>query len=251
MKMTEEEWLACEDPERMVKLVRGRSSNRKLRLFACACARLLWRWFEHPRCRDAVEVAERYADGAATQRERASACSAAKAVARQVTWQSPREWQAEAGRLHSLRAAACGVTHSNIEGSVVDVIRTTLSAYYFAAAEDARRSGLPLVDPERVREVNLRVLAALSRRLRDVVGNPFRPASLEAAWLTADVVALAQAAYEERRLPEGTLDATGLAVLADALEEAGCAEDAILGHLRRPGPHVRGCFVIDLLLGRE
>jgi hypothetical protein len=62
---------------------------------------------------------------------------------------------------------------------------------------------------------------------------------------------LARAAYNDRHLPAGTLDATRLAVLADALEEAGCDSADILGHLRGSGPHVRGCWVIDLLLRKE
>jgi hypothetical protein len=61
---------------------------------------------------------------------------------------------------------------------------------------------------------------------------------------------LAQAAYEERRLPEGILDPTLLAVLADALEEAGCTDNDILSHCRGPGPHVRGCWALDLLLAK-
>jgi hypothetical protein len=90
--------------------------------------------------------------------------------------------------------------------------------------------------------------------LRDVVGNPFRPAAVNPAWLSWNggaVRRLAQAAYVERNLPAGELDPARLAVLADALEEAGCADPEILAHLRGPGPHVRGCWVIDLLLGKQ
>jgi hypothetical protein len=61
---------------------------------------------------------------------------------------------------------------------------------------------------------------------------------------------LAQAAYDDRRLPSGVLDPARLTVLADALEDAGCADAAILAHCRRPGEHVRGCWVVDLLLGK-
>ena len=61
----------------------------------------------------------------------------------------------------------------------------------------------------------------------------------------------AQAAYEERELPSGHLSPTRLAVLADALEEAGCRDADLLAHLRAPGPHVRGCWALDLLLGKE
>jgi hypothetical protein len=90
--------------------------------------------------------------------------------------------------------------------------------------------------------------------LRDVFGNPFRPVSADPAWLSwggGVVVDLAQAAYEERHPPGGNLDAVRLAVLADALEEAGCNDADILGHLRGPGPHVRGCFYLNLLLGKS
>jgi hypothetical protein len=61
------------------------------------------------------------------------------------------------------------------------------------------------------------------------------------------MTALARAAYEER-LPEGALDPARLHVLADAVEEAGCAEGDILTHLRGPGPHARGCWAVDALL---
>ncbi|HKA54599.1 MAG TPA: hypothetical protein VKJ47_13145, partial [Candidatus Binatia bacterium] len=93
--------------------------------------------------------------------------------------------------------------------------------------------------------------SALCALVRDIFGNPFRPASLDPAWRTPAVVSLATAAYEERNLPAGTLDPDRLAVLADALEEAGCDNADLLSHLRGPGPHVRGCWVIDLLLGKE
>jgi hypothetical protein len=89
---------------------------------------------------------------------------------------------------------------------------------------------------------------------REVIGNPFRPVSISPSvltWNDATVVRLAQAAYEERHLPAGTLDTNRLAVLADALEEAGCSDADILSHLRGPGPHVRGCWAVDLLLGKE
>jgi hypothetical protein len=82
---------------------------------------------------------------------------------------------------------------------------------------------------------------------RDVFGNPFRPCTLAPAERNPAVVALAQAAYDERLLPSGNLDPHRLAVLADALEEAGASGD-LVAHLRFPGPHVRGCFAVDLCL---
>ena len=80
--------------------------------------------------------------------------------------------------------------------------------------------------------------------LRDMIGNPFRPIAFNPVWLTPNVIELAQAIYDDRafdRMPE----------LADALHEAGCACDEILSHCRRPGPHVRGCWVVDLILRKE
>jgi hypothetical protein len=88
--------------------------------------------------------------------------------------------------------------------------------------------------------------------LREIFGPlPFRPVALDLAWRTPIVTALATAAYEDRHMPAGTLDPDRLAVLADALEDAGCDNGDILSHLRGPGPHVRGCWVLDLLLGKE
>jgi hypothetical protein len=87
-----------------------------------------------------------------------------------------------------------------------------------------------------------------ARLVRDVFGNPFRPVSLDPSWQTATVQSLADAAYERRLLPSGELDTARLAILADGLEEAGSTDEAILGHLRSPGPHHRGCFAVDAIL---
>jgi hypothetical protein len=87
--------------------------------------------------------------------------------------------------------------------------------------------------------------------LRDIVGNPFRSFVFDPVCLTPLVVTLAQAAYAERTLPRGELDRGRLAVLADALKEAGCTEQGILDHLRSLGPHVRGCWPVDLVLAKE
>jgi hypothetical protein len=82
-------------------------------------------------------------------------------------------------------------------------------------------------------------------------GDPVSPAALHPAWRTPTVTLLATAADEDRTLPSGELDPARLAVLADALEEAGCTNRAILEHLRGPGPHSRGCFAVDLVLSKE
>jgi hypothetical protein len=84
-----------------------------------------------------------------------------------------------------------------------------------------------------------------------VLGNPFRPATISSGWRTPVVLSLAQAAYDNPILPPGHLDPERLAVLADALEDAGCSNPELLNHLRGPGPHVRGCFALDLLLAKN
>jgi hypothetical protein len=112
------------------------------------------------------------------------------------------------------------------------------------AAEVARRPYWgERLDAERAEQ------AALCRDLF----RPFRPVTVDPAWLSWEggvIVRLARAAYEERCLPEGTLDSARLAVLADALDEAGCTQADLLDHLRGPGIHVRGCWAVDLLAGK-
>src|SRR5262249_52160199 len=79
--------------------------------------------------------------------------------------------------------------------------------------------------------------------LLDLFGNPFRPVVLDPVWRTQTMTQIATTIYDERAFDH-------LPILADALEEAGCADAALLGHLRGPGPHVRGCWVVDQLLGK-
>jgi hypothetical protein len=103
-------------------------------------------------------------------------------------------------------------------------------------------SGTPGVDKQAESQVQADLI-------RDIF-NPFHPLTIDPTWLTGTIRLLAEAAYQERVLPSGELDPVRVAVLADALEEAG-ADVALLDHLRGPGLHVRGCHVVDLLTGRE
>jgi hypothetical protein len=94
-------------------------------------------------------------------------------------------------------------------------------------------------------------LRTMAQLLRDLFGNPFHPVRLATACRTSQVQALAQAAYEDRAMPLGHFDPARLAVLSDALEDAGCTDAEILAHLRSHGPHVRGCWALDLILGKS
>jgi hypothetical protein len=224
--MTEREWLACADPRPMLEFIRtsGVASDRKLRLLAVAGCR----FFCGPAVvfgiagQRAVEAAERYADGLASREELLQAAEAASELA----WHDLSEVFGYQTRESWLEMVAARVAD---ESAAVAVQVLSISTDELSYAE---------------------MTAAQAARLRDIFANPFRPASISPGCLTPQVVALAQAAYDYRDLPSGRLDPARLAVLADALEEAGCTQEDILGHLRDPGPHVRGCWVVDLLLGK-
>jgi hypothetical protein len=227
--MTETEWLVCEDPKLMLDFLKGKASDRKMRLLSCACCRRFWHLLSDERSRQAVDVAERLADGLvnknawlAALREAAHAYQAARAASppgpnTADTPGAARRWATVLAR-RTLR--------TNLE--VVTWLPYILSYISQSCAEQLRR------------ECDL---------LRDII-NPFRPVTLDPAWQTPTVTSLATAAYEERALPSGELEPARLAVLADALEEAGCREQSALDHLRGPGPHVRGCWPLDLILGK-
>ena len=211
--MTEAEWLAETDPLRLLRGLRDRASDRKLRLFACAGCRRLWWLLRDPRSRTAVEVGERYADGLADVQELAAAAQDARQAADEAE-------QARAAGWNAARSAA-GTADTP-----------------WAAAE--RVAGSAAFDAD---------------LLRHVLGNPFRPppplAPSVLRWDGGTVKRLAEGAYEQRDRPAGTLDPARVAVLADALEEAGCADADLLRHLRGPGPHVRGCWALDFLLAKS
>lgn len=97
---------------------------------------------------------------------------------------------------------------------------------------------------------DLESIWGVSNLIREVFGNPFRPVGFAPTWRSADVMTLAHAAYETRSLPSGRLERDRLRILADALEDAGCTEAAILSHLRGEGPHIRGCWALDLVSNR-
>jgi hypothetical protein len=112
------------------------------------------------------------------------------------------------------------------------------------AARNAARSAQAGVASNPLLGTEVGELLAQAVLLRDIFGNPFRPITLDLSLLTPTLVQLAQAIYDNRafnRLPE----------LADTLHDAGCDNEEILNHCRGQGPHVRGCWVVDLLLGKE
>ena len=247
--------LLCELTQHQ-RVARNSAGRRRLRLFACSCCRRFWHLFADQHARQAVEVAERFADGQARLDELVAAERSAGDAERRAM---SRILELTGGRgshgplppdleeaQHARGTAAAAVAAAARAGLAVAAERAALQCVMVAATgRDRWEDGRP---------VQLAVDALQCDLLRDIFGNPFQPATLDSAWLTwndAAVVRLAHAAYEERHLPAGTLDSGRLAVLADALEEAGCADADILDHLRGPGTHVRGCWPIDLCLGKS
>jgi len=220
--MTEAEWLASSDPESMLSThLRGVASDRKLRLFAVACCRRIWHLFHDRRSQSAIEVAEKYADEAASVDDLLHAYG--------------NGWAA-----HSAAFEAKGKERSCLEW-VAQFAADRIS--FFAARRASRFARIAAGDhsdhgPEHVAQANL---------LREIFANEYRPAPVEPAWMVwndGTISNLAQSIYADRaynRLP----------ILADALEDAGCDNADILAHCRQSGEHVRGCWVVDLLLGKE
>jgi hypothetical protein len=239
--MTETEWDAFTDPAPMLAFLRGRAGDRKLRLFAAVCCRRLWPLLTAGQSRRAVEVADRYADEETTEEDLYLAALGAEDVADVFA-----RFSVTAGEQAQASAAFAALNATSAAERAADYCAANASsAAYHAATADGTPSAARRRDAER---------AVQSRLFRDIFGNPFRAApAIETTWLAWNdgiVKKLAEATYEHRSLPEGTLDWDRLAVLADALEEAGCTDANLLGHLRGPGQHVRGCFAVDALLGK-
>jgi hypothetical protein len=238
--VTEADWLNETHPFYMMNwwaYFRGKSSARKQRLLACACCRLIWHLMTDACLREAIETAEAYADGLAAEEQLARLHEEALAlglsrgeVLSRLSGNTPEK----ASLTDSWRVA-----HAVAEAAGRDDGLFGNAIHY--AAQDGGR-GKDTEDPAQ---------AAL---VRDILGSPRRLVIVESAclaWNDGIVKRLAKGAYEARAMPAGHLDSQRLAVLADALEESGCTDTELLAHLRSPGPHVRGCFALDAVLGKH
>jgi hypothetical protein len=219
--MTEAEWLACEDPRALLEFYVAKASQRKLRLFAAACGRRVWPLLTDRWSREAVETAESFADGRADRHDFAVARETAEEALR---WAGQR---AADPTVQETAVAAARAAHAATLESPQQAARFAAHHVTVASRED---------------------ISVLQCRLfRDVIGNPFRPVVLDPSWLhwkDRGVQRLARAIYEERRFHE-------LPALGDALAQAECTNTDVLAHCREPGEHVRGCWVVDLLLGKK
>lgn len=221
--MTEAEWLACEAAESIGKLVKSRLSARKSRLLACICAREV---VESVRCDStlkAIEAAEGFLDGAVSHEELREVGYSASRVRNELAW--------AVAFVDAGYGAGCAVCHH---------------AMHFARAAargtDSRDQALFSAVCRRGRRQGLQRSWAL---LRDLAGlPPHLRVAFDPAWRTSTVIDLARQMYASR-------DFFAMPILADALQDADCTNEVVLNHCRGDGPHVRGCWVVDLVLGKE
>jgi hypothetical protein len=204
--VTEAEWMECTDPKSLVLFIQDEVSDRKKRLFACAACRQIWAMLEEIG-KQAVVVAERFADGEATTEEQARLENLAWWGADNLNYEPEPIWFAG-------WAAHSAVSEKPIE------------AFAFVAQV------LESKDVE------------LCPLIRDVFGNPFRPTVIDSRWRTSTVLDLATVIYQKKAFDR-------MPILADALQDAGCDSQEMIGHCRGAGLHLRGCWVVDLLLGKS
>ncbi len=232
--MTETEWISSDAPLAMLEFVRGTATTRKLRLFVIECCRRCWHLLADKPYRHAVEVAEQFAEGFATADDLAQA-----------------------------HAIAYRVAVNGDEGEIAGPLWCAgwFTDPYYGAWDNSGSSNAPAVLAAAASMANAQEAAELcvpwaaafgienavqATLLRDVVHAPYRPVHFRNSWRWSNggtAIKLAKAIYED-----GAFDQ--LPILADAIEDAGCDNEEILKHLRGPGPHVRGCWPVDLVLAK-
>jgi hypothetical protein len=218
--MKEAEWLSSRDAPPMLRFLKKKLSDRKFRLFACGGCRRVWKSLSLKSVRQVVEATERFADGEIDAGELRSAWENAVGAIERSSQRNFRRLKRDATYLVRIFKMALAT----------NVGFTDRRAFF----------ELDVQEPD---EVTFRTMVNADL-LRCVVGNPFRPIAFDARWRTADSLALARGIYEDRAFDR-------LPLLADALMDAGCDHDEILAHCRGDAPHVRGCWVVDLVLGKD
>jgi hypothetical protein len=239
-QITASEWSTSADPEAMLEFISGRISDRKVRLFATACCRRVVHVVRDDRIRGIVDVSGKFADCDATAVDLACECFEAE---RAQEWDNTLQGDAEKAAVWALRAL-------DSELDVASVVLRSYEAHGVIAAEgldaeSSRRSVPPCytfgyVVSELAKLDEQRAQANL---LRDIVGDPASSFDFDSRWRTHDVIGLAHAIYGDCKFEL-------LPILADALMDAGCDDERVLSHCRSITRHVRGCWVVDLVLGK-
>lgn len=275
--MTPAEWAASDDPEPMLRLVLPTATDRKRRLFSCACCRSVEGWLlekcEYPRRRDdyrnALDAAEQFADGRLSADGLLWACMCADDSTfcnhdltdvtddevRQAQFGDdtlwPARWRANLARPGVPNeadfpdfAAWVAATADHGLACGVDPFRDVAGRDDAEIGETVWRKVLLLVRNYAGRDREAEERVAHAALIRDIFGDPFPPTPFDADRWPSDVIGLANAVYATRAWEQ-------LPALADALEEARCHDTAVLAHCRNPGLHARGCWVVDAILGKS
>jgi hypothetical protein len=233
--MTEEEWEACGSVGQALQAVNRliKSANagrrRKFRLLGCYSLRRLQPLALNDLFGRALDIAELVFDGETPLADLRAAVGRAQ--------EGYAEWRSDLEDPGALLAQD---------------LDSLLADHPYAAASRGIASAT-LQHPARIRAFNrgevlgsqgeIESSAELAQLVRELFGNPFRPVAFDPEWRTSNVVSLAKSMYEAR-------DFSAMPILSDALQDAGCEQADILDHCRGPGPHVRGCWVVDLVLGK-
>lgn len=264
--MTEAEWLVSSRPGEMLRSLRATTvSPRKLRLFGCACVRrVLHLTPDHDVCMS-IEAIEKYVDGLIGKNhfeaEWETMSSSGDETAGTDGDEGMKPSIIERGASSAVVEAAIQVersVHDWVQAVMVQDRRTIFKHVLEAARASAvaativsthRAGEWPNSRRGQYRSELTRAERELqSNLLRDLIGNPYRPRPVVAAswlrWNDGVVVKLTESIYQDHAFDH-------MSVLADALEEAGCEDADLLHHCRRRGEHARGCWALDLLLGRE
>ena len=214
--MTEEQWLVSGCTEELFAFLGNRISKRKMRLLACACCRRVLHLLTEEKYRAAIELAEAFADRLARKSD---------------LFPLHRLDKAKRADRAAMLVAAKHASLGTLRLAVSEARWAALHQMYHTDFGDAHKAES----------------SAQADLIREVFGNPFRMGQISQDVLARNddtVGKLAQAIYNDRAFDR-------LPILADSLEESGCTNADILNHCRQPGEHVRGCWVVDELLGKS
>lgn len=244
--MLANEWESA-DLQRMLALAAGRISARKLDLFNNWCCHVLRPYMTDRRSIAAARFAERHVDdGPGDSDERAEILAAARQAVEELRawWKAaPTALEHRIRRVYAHAALVAQQTvgsHLLPSRGVIPNAKYTAHAFGWANDDSRVHVSDDHSTRDRLSEQHLRLQDFI---FRDIVGDPMNPVEFDLRWRTSDVVGLARGIYEERAFAR-------LPILADALMDAGCEDERTISHCRSDGPHVRGCWIVDLVLGQ-
>ncbi len=216
--MNEVEWLSSSEPWRMLHAVqRSVPSERKVRLFNAAICRRFWEYLPEA-SQFILSESELLADGLVRAKDAQELCHRANKVVHALFDQKYLTKQFPSNEVRFQRDSAAAVCYAVLPNELWG------AAAYFWELKPSEK------EPH-------------SNIIRDVFGNPFRVVTVQPAWLTPNVVSIAQTIYDDRAFDS-------MPILGAAIEEAGCDNTDFINHCRSQTEHVRGCWVVDALLGK-